>query len=309
MGKRRAGLLQWAVRTTSAMARLVNQHQTIHLRARQLLERVGQYPLIRADELAVVMGCGDQNVRDGLRDLRQRGLVQTAGPAERGLVITETGLRLLAAQVGHPPTEYAALRRWPMHQVAGRSRYSVQAWLALREHTRRVLDFLVGLRRYGPSARLQLGRWDHVQCVQPVPPGAAQSIEALQPLFARVIPDASGIVQCWDATPPRTVEFWLEVDRGTIGGRALTQKLGRYCQPGRGRRPRLLVLVEQAAEARLQRLRRRLIALRQKHRADLDVRLTRVDLLLDEQGRLDPTKQTWRTLQGSNFVSAFGVEA
>ena len=58
-------------------------------------------------------------------------------------------------------------------------------------------------------------------------------------------------------------------------------------------------------EARLQALRRRLLALNQRWHTELNVRLSRVDLLDDGKGRLDPTRKAWRTLGSSEFGRAF----
>ena len=67
----------------------------------------------------------------------------------------------------------------------------------------------------------------------------------------------------------------------------------------------LLIMVERGGEGRLQTLRRRLRALNDRFRTQLDVRLSRADLLTDEHDRLNPTKPAWRTVNASQFVDAF----
>jgi hypothetical protein len=107
--------------------------------------------------------------------------------------------------------------------------------------------------------------------------------------------------------------FWLEIDRHTVRGEALSKKLARYYEVGGpregwiGRQARILIVVERDDEGRLQSIRRRLLALNAQYRAQLDVRLTRVDLLDDGQEGLDPTRKVWRTLESSAFVSAFNL--
>jgi hypothetical protein len=103
------------------------------------------------------------------------------------------------------------------------------------------------------------------------------------------------------------------VDRHTEKGAALMNKLARFyhyrlTQPWYSRDadlPRLLILVEQDDEARLQALRRRLLTLNQRWHTELNVRLSRVDLLADGKGKLDPTRKAWRTLESSEFGFAF----
>jgi hypothetical protein len=304
----RSRLLKWAARAGADSARLVRDHQATSVRSRRLLDRVGQYPLIAAGELAVVMGCTGRNVTAGLRELRARGLIEHPAEGEHGYVLTWAGLELLAAQAGFGPQEYATLRRWAMRPSQDGPLYSTTAWLATREHTRLILDFLVGLRRHGASAGLHLARWDHVQCLYEFhaddeSPAAAR----LRPTYVRVIPDASGVMM----VSGRALEFWLEVDRHTVRGQALTDKLKRYFEAHRAwwsRRPRLLVLVKPDDEARLQALRRRFQELNDAYHTRLDVRLARADLLRDAQGRLDPTRPAWRTAEDNTFVSAFCLD-
>ena len=105
--------------------------------------------------------------------------------------------------------------------------------------------------------------------------------------------------------------FWLEVDRGTERGRALLDKLARYYRhahrqwPWDRALPRLLIVVEHQDESRLGYLRQRLRRLNQKYQMELDVRLTRADLLATGSGGLDPTRPKWRTLDDDRFVPAF----
>jgi hypothetical protein len=105
--------------------------------------------------------------------------------------------------------------------------------------------------------------------------------------------------------------FWLEVDRGTTRGARLWEKLRRYYRAGggapglRGRAERILIVVPRDDEARLQQLRRRLRDLDGRYHMQLDVLLTRLDLIEDAPGRLDPSRKAWRTPYRSEFGEAF----
>lgn len=312
------GLIRWAKRSRQPQAQLVRDHLRVTAQQRKLLKRIGRYPLITVSELAIVVGMRLTHVSAGLhiskeQGLKAWGLVEHPAPGESGYVLTWAGVKLLAAQAGFAPEEYAELVRWSVQYKDKKPRYSAQAWLTNREHTQLVLDFLVGLRRQGPAAGLNLRLWDHVQCVFAFPPQTASS-EATD-LLAFIIPDASGVVRAGRhlGAPYSDTYFWLEIDRGSINGRALMKKLARYYEVGgpreglNGRPVRVLIVVERDDEARLQALRRRLITLNTHYRTQLDVRLTRVDLLEKKRGRLDPTRKVWRTLTSSEFVSAFNL--
>ena len=290
--------------------RLIEIHKTINLKARELLDRVGQYPLIAADDLAVVMAFSDRHVYAGLQELENHCLVETL-PATHGRVLTWRGLCLLAAQVGIPPIDYARLRSWPLEQTQAGTVYAI-GWLeAARAHNSLVLDFLVGLCRHG-GPRLSLVRWDHVQCLFELPERSHQEPTSGLARLRAVAPDATGTVRVQRSNgSPLELPFWLEVDRDSIHGQELADKLTRYYRLGgtwdglAGNLPRLLILVERGGEARLQALRRRLRATNEQFRTRLDVRLSRADLLADEHDRLNPVKPAWRTVDASEFVSAF----
>jgi len=283
-----------------------------------LLERIGEYPLITGRELAIVAGLTADAVRPGLKELEGESLICHPAPDEDGYVLTWLGVAWLAAQAGHTPNAYAALMRWPMrHDEAGRPRYTVEAMLANRDHTRFILDFLIGLRRRGPDRRLALLVWDHVQCMHEfpaaVPSSRRRGPRSLQ--LARVLPDAIGKVRSFGEKAAQFVDtdFWLEVDLGTKRGRALTSQLERFYLVGGprdglyGRAARILVVVARDDEARLQALRRRIRVLNQRYHTRLDVWLTRLDLLDDERGQLDPTRKAWRAPESSEFVHAFNL--
>jgi len=266
-----------------------------------------------------VLGRTRKAVADGLRELVDIGLIHHPNIAETGYVMTSWGLELLAAQAGFSSGEYAKLRHWPVRTEGRVVHYAVEGMLACREHTRLVLDFLVGLRRYGEGINLRLLTWDHVQCLleflfrsAPEKPPKRRGSEPPRLEPPRVSPDGMGQVRVFSPTVKQYTDttFWLEVDRSTEKGKALWSKLDRYYRiqnvnPKVRSWPRLLIVVERDDEARLQALRRRLIWLNKHYHIQLNVRLTRADLLDDGKSKLDPTRKAWRTLDSSEFVYAF----
>jgi hypothetical protein len=217
----------------------------------------------------------------------------------------------LATQVRLPPVEYARLRGWPLRRTANGPEYAVGWFDTVRVHTQLVLDFLVGFCRHGPP-RLSLLRWDHVQCLFELPERTPRELRTSQQALKAVLPDATGVVVIREPSGAKgEVPFWLEVDRDSVHGQALTDKLSRYYRLGGtwdglgGSLPRLLILVERGGEGRLQSLRRRIRELNVQHRTRLDVRLARADLLADESGRLNPVKRAWRMVEAPEFVYAF----
>lgn len=285
----------------------VRDHLQTTAMGRRLLDRIGVYPLVNATDLACILGLDAGNVRREVSRLRQAGLIEHPAPEDAGYGLTWRGLALLAAQAGFLPRPYAALRRWPVSDGDHGPRYSLGYVLRVREHTQIILDFLVGLRRAAELERLALQRWEHLQLME-------ESMALGQEVpVARLMPDAEGRVRSFGQTTGQSVDtpFWLEVDRGTLKGRALHEKLRRYYRlrgdtPGvRGRPERLLIVVERDAEGRLRSLCRHLKQLDDMYHTRLDVRLTRLDLITDRPGRLDPTRVVWRTPYDNHFRSPF----
>jgi hypothetical protein len=317
--RKQASVLEWAEKAKTSAARMVRDHRAVGLRGRELLEQIGRYPLITTRELATVLGRTRKAVADGLRELIDIGLIHHPNIAEAGYVMTSWGLELLAGQAGFSRAEYAKLRHWPVRTEGRVVHYAVEGLLACRAHTRLVLDFLVGMRCYGEGVHWRLLTWDHVQCLiefpfQPTPekPPKRRSSQPARSEPPRVSPDAMGQVRVFSPTVKQYTDtaFWLEVDRSTEKGQALWGKLDRYYRIQNVNVkvrswPRLLIVVERDDEARLQALRRRLIWLNGHYKLQLDVRLTRADLLDDDGGKLNPTKKVWRMVESSEFGYAF----
>jgi hypothetical protein len=283
-------------------SKLVRWQLTLKAQWRWILRCVGNYPLLSVTDLALVMGISKARASLGLDALRVEGLVERC-PDHVGHVLAWAGVAFLAAQAGFPPDQYAEMRRWPVAcDESGRPRYSVEALLAHADHTNLILRILVGLRRSGPQHGILLTTWDHVLCMETFPDHRRERG------VHRAIPDATGRVQSPDGT---IITFWLEIDRGTVQGRALTRKLSRYYAVSglgrdvRGRGQRILIVVEADDEARLVKIQRRIRGLDERYRVRLDVRLTRADLLNVGRGWLDPLRPVWRTAHASEFVSPF----
>ncbi|MGQ0605298.1 MAG: replication-relaxation family protein [Anaerolineales bacterium] len=235
-----------------------------HLRTtamgRRLLDRIGVFPLVNATDLAFILGLDAGNVRREISRLRHMGLIAHPVYDEAGYGLAWRGLTLLALQAGYLHRPYAELRRWPVMADERGPRYSLEAALRVREHTEIVIEFLVGLRRAAERERLALRRWEHMQLMEESPSDGRETATV------RVLHDAEGCVRSFGTTLEHYADtlFWLEVDRGTLNGRALQDKLIRYYRlrsdtPGvRGRPERLLIVVERDDEGRLQSLCRRL---------------------------------------------------
>lgn len=318
---RQLSLLTWAQQAkhkSIRFAHLLGLQLLVSAQGRRLLERIGEYPLVTADELAIVDGHSLMALRPSLQQLKSLGLIDHPAPQEAGFTLTGLGVAWLAALIGQTPNAYAALMRWPLRRdESGQRHYSAEAFLAHRAHTRCVLDFLIGLRQYGPKHRLALRVWDHVHCLRefPATPSAINRTDRRSRQPERALPDALGQVRVFGESQRHFVDtdFWLEVDLGTKRGRALTQQLARFYRVGgprdglSGRSARILIVVARDDEARLQTVRRRLRMLNERYHARLDVRLTRLDLLEDQRGRLDPARQVWRTPESSEFVAPFNL--
>jgi hypothetical protein len=70
------GLLVWARKRQMPSARVVRDHLRIGARGRELLDRIGRYPLLASVELAAVLAVTPANVYPALGELAARGLVE-----------------------------------------------------------------------------------------------------------------------------------------------------------------------------------------------------------------------------------------
>lgn len=259
---------------------------------RVVLERIGLYPLATGKALAEILGQDGGDVRRAVIRLVQQGLVVREIGGGFGCWLSPRGLAFLAALAGLSAERYAQARHWSVRVSAdGEVGVHVDGLRRQRRHDQRVFRFLRGLRRLDPARRIVLTDWQH----------GAGMLETLAG-EVRLIPDARFTVRAYGSRPGQFVETtcWLEVDQATMEGRVLRRKLQRYYQLRRdrlglrGRPERLLFVVPDAAEGRVQTLRRRIRELDAAHEVRLDAWITRWDLLRRGDG-YDPTLPVWRT--------------
>ena len=275
---------------------LVAVHLALRARARWLLDAIAGFPLLTRAQLAVVLGLPASQISVDVAALERERLVAQE-PDGPGWHLSWRGVAYLAAQVGMSAVAYAEARRWPLAADERGWQLSLAAFTTRRAHTQAVVQFLVGLRRHGARHGLDVPVWEFTQ--SPVQSGVGATLR-------RLVPDGAGRVRWRGVERP----VWLEIDRGTVQGRALTRKLLRYYLvdgpgPGRlGHGTRILIVT--SSEGRLRGLQRRILMLDARYRTTLDVRLARFDQLREGRDRLDPLRPVWRTTDSSAFVEAFG---
>jgi hypothetical protein len=275
---------------------------------RYLLDRIGVYPGVSASALAEVLRLDGADVRRAVCRLRRRGLITDLEEGGGGLLLSERGLALLAAQVGLRGLAYCRLRGWPVVAGPGQTARLARArLLRWQDHQAEVMAFLRGLIRYGRARGVQTLSWQHASGLR------EEIVDAWGRTSTHLVPDALFTVRV--TGPGRTTGVdttcWLEVDRATMAGMALRRKLRRYYRLGqagagvRGRLERLLIVVPAGDEGRLQLFRRRLRELDGEHGVHLNARITRWDQLYDGGRGPDPTRPVWRTPHASDLLAAF----
>lgn len=189
----------------------------------RLLEVVGRYPLLSESELGLVLRQRLWSVRRSLERSIAQGLIEVVvGPVTQGLtppdvryVMTELGLRLVAARERIPARRYAEHGPFAATIGAG-ERWRLQTLIRQFEHTvganRFFLDCLAHSEAGGPSLR----EWQSV-------PEATIRFES-NGVRRTIRPDGTGRV-VHDGIERR---FWLEWDRGTERIAVLLEKLDRY---------------------------------------------------------------------------------
>ncbi len=290
------GLLAEMLRPTAtdrALRGLIGVHLHLSARARWLLEILASFPLLSGARLAVVMGVPASQISVDLVALAQQALIEQE-PDGWGWHLSWRGVQYLAAQVGLSAVRYAESRRWALAAGPVGWRLSLATFTTRRAHTELALQFLVGLRQHGPRAGLEVLAWEFLQ----VPVQAGEG-----PRLRQLVPDGAGRLRLKGSE--RSV--WLEIDRGTVQGRALDRKLARYYLvdgPGEGRLGHgTRIWIVTSDEGRLRSLQRRLCALDARYRTRLDVRLARVDQLQAGRDSLDPLRPVWRAADRSDFVT------
>ncbi len=311
----RRGLVARArVGASLSALRLTALQLALSARERAVCVAVGNYPLLTAGDHAHVSGLDASHMRAALRRLLELGLILRDESGQHWL--SWDGVAWSAAQAGLSPDAYARLRRWPVERQCGAPRLSVQGLVDQADHTRAVIDVLVGVKRALGQGALQLASWDQVTPLQgfvgPID-GRRRDRGKARMEGARVIPDAVAALVRREHSGKAThvARFWLELDRGTIRGARLMRKLKRYYSaagPGqgwRGRPERILVIVREGGEGRLRLWQRRLRALDAAYHTRLDIRLTRWDLVADDAGRVHLLRAVWRSQRAGPMEAPF----
>jgi hypothetical protein len=275
--------------------------------ALRLLQTIGRLPLLTLNELADLLDVSRRQAYRCREEIRE--LVDVVGE-QRELALNGDGIALLAFQSGISLETYARLRRWRLRWewVDGDwlARHSIDRLLKCYKHHRLVLNFLIGLVRAAKRRpQIRLTSWDR-EFLYLFPDRTAPVPKPGQKIQGRwVIPDAIGTAHVsWPANGANAArryetEFWLEIDRGGTQGKRLEEKLSRYYAARGGMSstmgwlPRLLIVVERNDEGRAQLFARRIAEL-DRHGRQLDVVITRLDLLETAGGDLDPTLKVWR---------------
>ncbi len=300
---------------------LISTHQQLSPIHRKLLDLIARHPLIRRGDI-INLGYDKSSLSRNLADMKK--LWQETGD-DRGLILSPRGIRLLSAQAGFEPAEYAKLRGWPVEKAVPEGRK--RALLGLREkalaekkkHWRMILNFMIGLARAKKYAPLRLEEWDAETAYvvrsrsSPVHDPSKKDNSHLI-----IVPDAIGKVSITlpDGQKAQT-EFWLEIDRGSIRGRRLNRKIEKYFRARStyagmiGWLPKLLIVVEHDYERRARRLAGEIRKLNKRYGRTLDALIAREDQLTRPNGDLDPTLPRWRRANDwSQLVYAFdGLEA
>lgn len=251
---------------SSARHELARAHLSVPDRAaRRMLRIVGNWPLLSASEIALLLGDRrETHVRPALRRLEELGLVvaylrlSESHQEPARYYLSALGVRLLAAASGMRPGRYVRYRQWPRRKNKTRDARSAQGLdvsllIAHFEHTRDVRAFFVALAR---TARRfcelrqdhALLVWDESDCRRFYHAGGRKHA---------LIPDSGGVYRIGR----EVYEFFLEVDRGTMSPARLRRKFdayyayrqtGEYLRGGT-RLPRLLVIVPDEGRAHLVR--------------------------------------------------------
>ena len=269
---------------------------------KRCLELIGDWPWIRPDHLAVLLGVERRRVSQLTAALERRDLATAPRiDGQRRLVLSERGLALLArrdrASVG------ATRKRWsaalvdvdePLDWRNLRGRRTRQLLRNLT-HTEAVHGFLAALTDQARSRGWRLARLD--------PPHRASRYFRFEDRLRSIQPDAFGVLRFDDREQP----FFLEWERRAIRPSTMARRLApylRYCSSKRpvedhGAIPLVLVAFEDALAADHFLT----VARAERRRKQVSVPLfvsTREQLKRDGH-----PGQAWRTVDSTRPTSAF----
>ena len=269
---------------------------------KRTLDLVGDWPWLRPDHLAALLGVARRRVSQLTAGLERRELLSAPRiEGRRRLALTDRGLALLArrdrASVGQARKRWSAAPLDPEAPFSWRNLRGRRTRQLLRHlaHTEAVHGFLAALAE---QARARGG-----ELVQLDPPHRASRYFRLDDTLYSVQPDAFGVLRLDGREQP----FLLEWERRASRPSTMTTKLGPYRRyyatqrptDDHGARPLVLIAFDEppAADRFLRMLReepwrdRERLPIRVSDRAVLE--------------RLGPLGPAWRSAQSSNPGRAF----
>ena len=207
-------------------------HARLKSSEKRILDVVGDWPWIRPDHLASLLGVQRRRVSQLTADLERRDLL-TAHRIEgrRRFVLTERGLALLArrdrASVGAARKRWSAALLDPDAPLGWRNLRGGRTRQLLRNltHTEAVHGFLASLVDQARSKGWALTQFD--------PPQRASRYFRLDGRLYSVQPDAFGVLRCDERDQP----FFLEWERRAIRPSTMARRLAPYLRYYSSTRP------------------------------------------------------------------------
>jgi hypothetical protein len=177
----------------------------------ELLQQIYALPLIAPHELALLLQRETETLQRYLFDLqRLHCLEMVATECEKRLVLTETGLRLIAALLGVSLTHIAKCDATHHWQQRG-----IEHALSTIEHTAGIYTFLAKTQQQAKKIGHEVCWWETTRSFRRY---------RFQGAWHNLMPDALFGYQ----TKERHVEAWLEWDRGSMHLKPMTEKFEAY---------------------------------------------------------------------------------
>ncbi|MGH2506076.1 MAG: replication-relaxation family protein [Ktedonobacteraceae bacterium] len=173
------------------------------------------HPLLERDELSILLSLRPKPVQILLADLAQKGfLIRTETACGGRWHLTEAGLRLLARRAS---CQVSRLVRQPILPDVPLQQRGVAGLLHQIRHTAGIYAFFTELLKSLATNPETYLRWWETG-------GPCEHVFLYREQTFHFKPDALACVQLG----ARTMRFWLEWDRGTMGVRDLEQKCATY---------------------------------------------------------------------------------
>ncbi|MCY3570532.1 MAG: MarR family winged helix-turn-helix transcriptional regulator [Chloroflexi bacterium] len=271
---------------------------------KRALDLIADWPWIRADHLAALLGVSRTRLRQLLRRAGEFGLIVRPIIAGRlRLALSDRGLALLArrdrASVGE------LRKRWSSESIAQASDSSWRNVKGTRSrqllrnltHTESVHGFLAALAKQARSDGWNLLQFD--------PPQHASRYFRFDDRLHSIQPDAFGVLHRGGRTQP----FFLEWERRAIRPSTMAARLAPYLRYYSSKRPiedhGAPPLVMVAFDDQIAADHFRSVAQEHTDRADIDLPLLVSDQCL--LGQYSPFGPVWKTVEDSCTAVAFAV--